>query len=89
METANMIDNVMENSDKVFQDSYLLKYMEFNSFMNDLKKPEDLTALYKQDMENATKQKFKDGMNRTLKRCYAINKKETLKNKACFGVQTD
>lgn len=47
METANMIDNVMENSDKVFQDSYLLKYMEFNSFMNDLKKPEDLTAVYK------------------------------------------
>lgn len=47
METANTIDNVMENSDKVFQDSYLLKYMEFKSFMNDLKKPEDLTALYK------------------------------------------
>jgi len=47
METANMIDNVMENSDKIFQDSYLLKYMEFKSIINDLKKPEDLAALYK------------------------------------------
>ena len=75
METANMIDNVIENSDKVFQDSYLLKYMEFKSFMNDLKKPEELNDLYKEEMENATKQKFKDGMNRTLKKCYAINKR--------------
>ena len=89
METANMIDNVMENSDKIFQDSYLLKYMEFKSIINDLKKPEDLAALYKQDMENATKQKFKDGMNRTLNKCYALNKNETLKNKISFGVQTD
>ena len=89
METANMIDNVMENSDKIFQDSYLLKYMEFKSIINDLKKPEDLAALYKQDMENATKQKFKDGMNRTLNKCYALNKNETLKNQISFGVQTD
>ncbi len=39
METANIISNVMESSDKVFQDSYMLKYMDFKSFMNDLKKP--------------------------------------------------
>jgi hypothetical protein len=40
-------------------------------------------------MENATRQKFKDGMNRTLKKCYAINKRENLKNKISFGIQTD
>lgn len=89
METANMIDNVMENSDKVFQDSYMLKYMEFKSFMNDLKKPEEIGELYRQDMESATKQKFKEGMNRTLKKCYAINQRENLKNKVAFGTQTD
>lgn len=89
METANMIDNVMENSDKVFQDSYILKYMEFKSFLNDLKKPEELTELYRQDMEHATKEKFKEGINRTLKKCYAINKRENMKNKISFATQTE
>ena len=51
METANMIQNVMESSDKVFQDSYMIKYMEFKSFLNDLQNPDEINGLFKEEME--------------------------------------
>jgi hypothetical protein len=59
METANIIENFMENSDKVFQDSYMLKYMEFKSFLSTLQSPEKITDLFKEEMQIETQVKFK------------------------------
>jgi hypothetical protein len=89
METANMIDNAIESSDRVFQDSYLLKYAEFKSFVNELVRPEEIGELYREEMESATRQKFKDGMNRTLKKCFAINQREGQKSRTAAGTQTE
>ncbi len=46
-----MIENLLESSDKVFQDSYMLKYMEFKSFLNTLHNPKEVPTLFKEQME--------------------------------------
>ncbi len=53
----------------------MLKYIEFKSILNNLQKPETFINNFKEEMSNATKEKFKDGMNRTLKKCYEINQR--------------
>lgn len=44
---------------------------------------------FKEEMEQATREKFKDGMNRTLKKCYEINQREGRGLFVSKSIQTD
>ena len=67
----------------------MLKYIEFKSTLDNLQKPETFINNFKEEMTNATKEKFKDGMNRTLKKCYEINQREGKGLHESKSTQTD
>lgn len=63
-----MIQDAVESIEKAFQSSYILKYMEFKSYISKLQRPESLMDIFKDEMEISTKLKFKEGLNRTFGR---------------------
>ncbi len=52
---AEQVELMVENTDKIFRDSYMLKYLEFKAHIVKLQKPEDVAAIFCQDMGHALK----------------------------------
>lgn len=56
----------MEDTDKVFQESYLAKYMEFKSYLTQIPRPDQIHSIFREEMEKSTKQRFFEGMARAI-----------------------
>ena len=68
METANMIEGAIETADKIFQESYLINYVEFKAHFATIQESEAIVDVFRKDVEASTKDKFLQAILRGIEK---------------------
>lgn len=60
------IENVMESTNSIFEETYMMKYVEFKNYLTQIKKPEDIVDYFVTNMNFHMKEKFLKAMQKAV-----------------------
>lgn len=88
-EIKEQTEITLDNSQKIFEETYHLKYLEFKSYLTSLQKPEDLTKELCDNITLSIKEKFTEGIKKSANQLYGTIKQHQSLNQFSQGMQTE
>lgn len=69
------IENVMESTNSIFEETYMMKYVEFKNYLTQIKKPEDIVDYFISNMNFSMKEKFLKAMQKAVYRAQHMDER--------------
>lgn len=79
----------MESTNSIFEETYMMKYVEFKNYLTQIKKPEDIVDYFVSNMNFNMKDKFLKAMQKAIYKAQNMDLRIELKHLKDSETQTD
>ncbi len=79
----------MESTNSIFEETYMMKYVEFKNYLTQIKKPEDIVDYFVSNMNFNMKDKFLKAMQRAICKAQNMDSRIEMKHVKDSETQTD